>query len=171
MAVGTPQTNSKVKDAFHKASERTALRGIANRILGGTSGTAAYYGVGLAIGTAAVTGVGWTNPVSAVIDGVKVDIASTLNIAIPASLGTQPTNTFCKYLVYNMGTSGTGFIAKGNEALTAAAAKLPDLPDGGVALGYFQVNSTAGAWTAGTGMDSAGATITYQDLICMPIDG
>jgi hypothetical protein len=167
MAIGTTQTKNKVLDAFRHADQRTALRGINNRILGGTSGSSNVT-AGLAVGTAGTKGVGWAIPVSAVIDGLVVALPATPDVVIPA-LGVQPGNVFCKYLVY--AKSGSANVAKGNEAATLAAAYLPDLPDGFVPVGYFVVNSTAGTWTAGAGITTGTATITYVDLICMPIDG
>jgi hypothetical protein len=117
------------------------------------------------------------NPVKYTINGLIYGQAALDEILYPAALGTQGTATYCKYLVYcgtaalstTSGTAtGVGVIAKGNEAATAAAAKLPDLPDDCCPLGYIFLQNPTTAWVAGTG--TMGTWATYVDLVCMPVD-
>jgi hypothetical protein len=58
-------------------------------------------------------------------------------------------------------------------ALAAAAAKLPDLPDNHVALGYVTVNAptlTDIVYAVASVFDTTGGTASYTDLICMPYE-
>jgi hypothetical protein len=183
----------KTNDAFPKEGWRRAIQGITNRVLGGTAGTGRLaVTAGCAVGS--TVGFIFASDVGVVRNGV----ASTC--AIPAAtglyfgkLGTMGTNTVAKFLIATVdGTSGT-VIGPGNiihkedystVALAAAAAKLPDLPDTGVALGYVTLNAPAstvlvltdGATTTAAslgykiGTGGTAGTAAYVDLMNMPLD-
>lgn len=191
-----PKVNTavdKVYDAFPREAWRRAIQGVTNRVLGGTAGTGRLAVLaGCAVGSTA--GFIFASDVGVVRNGV----ASTC--AIPAAtglyfskLGTMGTNTVAKFLIATVdGTSGTiigpgNIIDKGdytNATLAAAAAKLPDLPDTGVALGYVTLNAPAatkliltdGATTAAAslgykiGTGGTAGTAAYVDLMNMPLD-
>jgi hypothetical protein len=167
-------SKNKVNDAFNHASMRAALKAmLAYVIPGGTAGTAITVGslAGLAEGSS-VTKFKVANPVTYTINGLIYEQAALDEILWPAALGTQGTASYCKYLIY-CGTGAlattSGMVARGNEAETAAAAKLPDLPDDSCALGYVFIQNLTTAWVAGTG--TAGTWATYVDLVHMPVDG
>ena len=168
-----------INDAFRIEAQRRALQGIANRVLGGTDGVSNAV-VTLAAGTTA--GVKFTVPVDVLINGVKVAVAAQDNILLPTY--TQAANTATKYLV-SVGADGTAAVTgPGNvvscadyssNALGIVAAKLPDLPDGECAIGWFsvvapyalEVVNNAGAYGGG----GTQGTAAYQDLFCMPYSG
>jgi hypothetical protein len=173
----------KVYKAFPKTSERRALQGIANRVIGGTNGTQGpLVTAGCALGTTA--GFKTANNVSCLINGVQSIAIAQDNLNMPP--GTQGTNTVAKYLISTgTGTSGTvsgpgNVVDKGDYAtvaLAAAACKLPDLPDGHCALGYVTLNAPEATvlefqddagYILGTG--GTAGTATYVDLNCMPYD-
>jgi hypothetical protein len=172
----------KVYPAFQKEAMRRALQGISNRVIGGTSGTQGPLVVaGCALGTTA--GFKTANDVTVIIDGVKSVAIAQDNLTMPT--GTMGTNTVAKFLICT-GTGTSGTILEGNVvdkgdyatvALAAAAAKLPDLPDGYCALGYVTLNAptaTALGWTPSTGFitgtGGTAGTAAYVDLNCMPYD-
>jgi hypothetical protein len=167
-------SKNKIYGAFNHASQRAALKALMSYILpGGTAGTTRTLPgtlAGLAVGSS-VTKFKIANPFAYTINGLVYGQAALDEILWPASLGTQGTATYCKYLVY-CGTAAlattSGLVAKGNEALTAAAAKLPDLPDNCCAVGYVFHQAPTTAWVAGTG--TMGTFATYVDLLAMPAD-
>jgi hypothetical protein len=187
------QSANKVYDALPNAAIRRAIQSVTNRVLGGTAGTGRLPVLaGCTLGSTA--GFIFASDVGVVRNGV----ASTC--AIPAAtglyfakLGTMGTNTVAKFLIATLdGTSGTvigpgNIVDKGNYAsatLAAAAAKLPDLPDTGVALGYVTLDAPAatvlvltdGATTAAAslgykiGTGGTAGTAAYVDLMNMPLD-
>lgn len=96
--------------------------------------------------------------------------------------GTQGSNTWVKYLVAaKFGTAAT--VVAGNEGASATAAKLPDCPNGYVAVGYLEYNTTSGKYirfgggTAGgynvlsgnTGA-TCGTVSEWVNLLHMPLD-
>lgn len=188
----TDITQFGVYDAVVLESLRRAFQGISNRVIGGSNGTQGpLIAPGLALG--ATAGFRNTNAVSVVRNGVVSVVAASTNLLFPAH-GTLGTNCVTKFLVCTKdGTSGT-IVGPGNivnksdyasAELAAAAAKIPDLPDGACALGYVTLSapaatvmvltdgaSTAAAklgYVAGTG--GTAGTATYVDLVCMPYDG
>lgn len=162
---------------FPDAGARSVLQALANRVLGDSAGTNGLTNAGLAEGTNAHT-IKTTYSVDYLINGAKYSLAAVDNVAIPGGLGTQGTACYVKYLV-SVGTDGTAgsasggiAITKGNEGAAAADAKLPDLPDGNCALGYFQILTTTFEYVAGsTDNGSTGITDTYTNLYHMPYDG
>lgn len=173
----------KMNDAFPKEEWRRALQGLTNRVIGGSNGTQGpLITAGCALGTTA--GFKIANALTVVIDGVQSSVIAQDNL-LPAE-GTMGTNTVAKYLICtSTGTSGTvigpgNIILKSDYAsttLAAAAAKLPDLPDGYCALGYVTYNApeatapvfiNTGGFIMGTG--GTAGTAAYVDLVCMPYD-
>jgi len=155
---------------------RRALQGVANRVLGGTEGTSSSpVTAGCADGSTG--GIQIVNQIAVVIDGAQGTCIGQDNLKMTA--GTMASNSVAKFLVATgTGTSGT-VIGPGNvvskadyttAALAAAAAKLPDLPDGYCAIGYATFNTpTASAVVLSScGLLSTAGTVTYADLICMP---
>jgi hypothetical protein len=185
-------TKYGVYDATVKEGIRRALQGISNRVIGGSNGTQGpLITPGLATGATAGFSVG--NAVSVVRNGVISTVAAAANLLFP-ELGTLGKNKVTKFLVCTKdGTSGTivgpgNIVDKGDYAsatLAAAAAKIPDLPDGACALGYVTLNAPAatalvltdGASTAAAklgyvlGTGGTAGTATYVNLVCMPYDG
>jgi hypothetical protein len=175
------QSSRKVYGASQSEAIRRAIQGIANRVVGGTSGTGLFPNVtaGVAKGT---IGALFANQVDVVINGVVKTLAAQDNIRMP--YGTQGKNTVAKYLISSNGTSGTvvatgpgNVVSKADYATIAlanTAAKLPDLPDGHCALGYVQVNAptlTDIVFAVSSVFDTTGGTASYTDLLCMPYDG
>jgi hypothetical protein len=184
-------SRAKVYGAFQNEAIRRAIQGVSNRVIGGTSGTQGPLVVAsCAIGGSA--GFKVTNAVSVVRDGVVSAVAAQDNLLF-SKLGTLGTNTVAKFLICTTdGTSATcigpgNVVSKSDYAsatLAAAAAKLPDLPDGACALGYVTLNAPAatvlvltdGATTAAAklgyaiGGGSTAGTAAYVDLKCMPLD-
>ena len=177
--VAVDQSFGKLND-FDWLAMRRALQAITNCVLQGTAGTGAFVTAGCTGG--ASSGVKIANPVDVKIDGIKYTIASQDNIPV-APAGTQGTNTVAKYLIY-AGTDGSAYCTQGNivdkgdsikayasAAAAALDAKLPTLPKNAVALGYCQIQAPAAvavAYQVGT-LSTAG-TISYVDLISMPMD-
>ena len=165
---------NKVNSAFNHASQRAALKAMKAHIIpGGTAGTTRLIpgGGGLAVASSGVAKFQIAYPIAYEINGLLYGQAALNEIVYPASLGTQGTATYCKYLIY-CGTAAlattSGMVAKGNEAATAAAAKLPDLPDNCCPIGYIFLQAPTTAWVAGTG--TMGTFATYVDLLSMPVD-
>jgi len=178
--VGSRTDKNKGMDATWHESFRRVVRSLNSRVLGGagTWGTAGIDTAGLAAGTSGTKGIKVGSSIDYTIDGVVYSLAADNDIAIPASLGEQAEDTFCKYLV-SVGTNGTAAasaggvtITKGNTVEDLADAKLPDLPEEQCAIGYFTVNTTGGySYTAGvTSIDDANIAVTYADLVSMPMD-
>lgn len=168
----TREISKNIYDAFPKDVIRRAIIGITNRVTGGTSGTG-HVPTLASIGTGSTGGVKIGTTVSAVINGRLGTVVAQDNIRLPD--GTQGTATYVKYLVSaSFTTSGT--VTAGNESTSSTGAHLPDLPDGHVALGYFEyaANSTTGFVRTnnvltgiGTSVGTAG-TVSFKDLVCMP---
>jgi hypothetical protein len=164
---------------------RRALQGITNRVIGSTAGTGIVGPQFLAgIAVAGSAGFKTTYAVAVVRNGEWSTVAVQNNLFMP--VGTQGTGTVAKYLVTSSdGTSATvrgpgNVVTRANyatEALAASAAKLPDLPDGDVALGYVSLvaGSTPLAFSLGAGFAvGTGGTCgtgTFTDLLCMPYNG
>ena len=152
-----------VFQAFATEAARRALAGINNRVVGSTP-------FGVQAGTSGTPGIALNSAISVIIDGKVYAGTANTNIPIPASLGTQGTGSWCKYLV-SLGTAGTYTITKGNESTAGSAyAFLPDLPDENCAVGYMVVKTVASKYTAGVG-DPAGNSdvVGYYNLFSMPI--
>lgn len=178
------QSARKVYSTFDERFRR-AMQGISNRVVGSTAGTSLISKT-LAGCTYAATsaGLATTYDVGVVINGKLTTCAATDDLFMPE--GTQGSGSVAKYLIYTTdGTSATvggpgNVITRSDydtEALAAAAAKLPDLPDGGCALGYVSLvaatNSLSFSNAAGyvTGTGGTCGTGTFYDLICMPYNG
>jgi hypothetical protein len=184
-------SRNKINDNFMNSAVRLAIQGIANRVLGGTSGTGST--VALA-GCAAGGTVGFktASDVAIVHNGVYALVAAKDNLYF-GTCGTLAANTVAKFLICSVDGGAATNIGPGNvvskadyasATLAAAAAKLPDLPSGGVALGYVTLHAPAltqlvltdGATTAaarlGYGIGAAGTTgtATYVDLMNMPLN-
>jgi len=181
----------KVFGAFPQEAIRRALQGIANRVLGSTAGTGHIPTLATcAIGSTA--GFKTTYDVGVVIDGVKTTVAAQNNLLF-SELGTMGTNTVAKFLLCTTDGASATCIGPGNvvdkgdyasATLAAAAAKLPDLPDGACALGYVTLQAPAatvliltdGASTAAAklgyaiGGGSTAGTATYVQLVNMPFN-
>jgi hypothetical protein len=162
-------------DAFPDYAARRALIAINNRILGTTA-------AGLQAGTSGTAGIAINSAVSYVIDGKIYAGTANTNVAIPASLGTQGTGSYCKYLL-SWGTDGAVTITKGNESTAGSDGKyydtadggkapgafLPDLPEKSCPIGYFVITTAANHYTAGVGAPATGNTVGYYNLMSMPI--
>jgi hypothetical protein len=155
---------------------RRALQSINNRVLWG-AGTDGYNNTAWSknCGTGAGTGCCIGKALVVLINGAAATRGSCGTVNVPT--GTQSANTFVKYGLFGGdGSSGTCFA--GNEAATAALAKLPDCPDGLICFGYMLYATTSGtAWARGTAIvsgvaaASACGTATFVDLWQMPYDG
>lgn len=181
--VRVDDSGNKVYSDMHE-SFRRAIQGVANRVIGSTAGTGIVGPQFLAgLQVAGTAGVRITYAVAVVRNGVWSTVAAQNNLFMPQ--GTQGTGTVAKYLVVSEdGTSGT-VKGPGNvitrldyttEALAAAAAKLPDLPDGAVALGSVTLVTAvalgfdnAAGFAVGTG--GTCGTGTFVNFICMPYNG
>jgi hypothetical protein len=183
------QSIGKGYDAFPMEAIRRAIQAVANRVISGTGGTYTLAGAG----SGASAGFAFASPVKVSINGVMSTVAAQGNLLF-GSLGTMGTNTVAKFLICTKdGTSGTvvgpGNVVSKNDyasaTLAAAAAKIPDLPDGAAPLAYVTLQApattvlvlTGGATTAAAnlgyilGSNGTAGTATYVDLVCMPYDG
>ncbi len=146
----------KVGGAMPSDPIRRALQGVLNRVIGGTSGTS---GTGMlsGIGTGGTAGIQFTRDLLITINGRFGTAAAQNNLYLPN--GTQAKSTYVKYLVsVGFGTQGT--VTAGNEGASSTAAKLPDPPDGHVAIGYMEyATGTAGAFNRFGGGTSGGANV------------
>jgi hypothetical protein len=106
--------------------------------MGGTAGIgAAWFTTG---GTA---GIKLNSALVLSINGRVGTAIAQDNLYLPK--GTQAANTWVKYLIAaKFGTTGT--IVAGNEGASSTAARLPSCPDGYVALGYVEYNTTSGKY-------------------------
>lgn len=134
----------KLYGSFPNDALRRAIQSITNRIISGTGGTMGGT-AGLAndwIGTGGTSGIVFNNRLILSINGRLGTAASHDNINLPK--GTQGSGTWVKYLVAAKfgGTACT--IVAGNEGASSTAARLPDCPDGMVAIGYMEYNTTSG---------------------------
>ena len=171
------QSPRKVYDAFPVEVVRRALQGVLNRVVGGGAGgegTALVANLCASCGTGgdnASAGLGVGNTLYVIVNGVYGTRGTAGNYTLPA--GTQGANTFVKYLISGPINSTAGTVSMGNEGATEAKAKLPDCPDGHVALGYMLFATTAGtAWNRGTNCVVGGiGTASYVNLLHMPYDG
>jgi hypothetical protein len=185
------QSQFGVYDAIYTEAVRRALQGINNRVLGATAGTGFYPTLAVcAIGT--TCGFKTTNEVGVVRDGVLSKVIAKDNLYF-GTCGTMGTNTVAKFLICSIdGTSATNIgpgnvVDKGAYAsatLAAAAAKIPDLPAGAVALGYVTLDAPAatvlvltdGATTAAArlgyaiGGGTTAGTAAYVDLVNYPLN-
>ena len=181
----------KVFGAFPQEAVRRAIQGITNRVWAGTSATAGQLLSGsCGIGGSAGFKVG--SGLYLVRDGVLSTLAPQDNLLF-SELGTMGTNTVAKFLICSEDGASATCIGPGNvvdkgdyasATLAAAAAKLPDLPDGAVAVGYVTLQVPAatvliltdGASTAAAklgyaiGGGSTAGTATYVQLVNMPFN-
>jgi len=140
------QASRKVYEAFWNDAQRRAIQSVCNRVLCGTGGTlGGTAGVGSDwLSTGGTSGLDFTNRLVLLINGRMGTAASQANINLPK--GTQGSGTWVKYLVSAKfgGTACT--ITAGNEGASSTAARLPSCPDGQVAIGYVEYNTTSGAF-------------------------
>jgi hypothetical protein len=133
----------KVYQAIWNDATRRAIQSITNRVLHtGQAGTATstYFGF---VGTGSTCGAQIIAAMTVAINGRVGTAYARDNMRMPD--GTQAVNTWVKYLISTgFGTSGT--ITMGNEGASSTAARLPNLPDGHVAIGYMEYNTTSGAY-------------------------
>ena len=169
------QAPRKVYNAIPVESVRRALQGAYNRVLCGTHGTATLADWRASCGTGgAGTGVGVSGQLFVVVNGILGTRGTAASYNLPA--GTQAAATIVKYLISGPINSTAGTVTAGNESATTAGAKLPDLPDGHVALGYmlYTGNGTVG-WNRGANAPAGQAaatsgTATFVDLMHMPLE-
>lgn len=169
----------KVYDTFWKEAERRAIQSVCNRIIHGTSGTAGGTSFNVGLGTASTAGLKLNYGVTLMINGRMGTMAPQDNIYLPK--GTQGTGKYVKYLVAaKFGTGATCFA--GNESTSSTGARLPDCPDGYVAVGYCEyVTSTAGPYIrfgggtaggynvlSGNTAGTCGTVNAMVDLVHMP---
>jgi len=174
----------KVIPAFMNDALRRAIQSVTNRVVSGTNGTlGGTGGVGAAyLGTATTAGIALNTALALCVNGVYGTCIAQDNLYLPK--GTQSKSTYVKYLVANkIGTAGT--VIAGNEGATSAAAKLPDCPDGYVAIGYMEyVTGTAGAYIrygggtaggynviSGNAAATCGTVNSWVQLMHMPYEG
>ena len=177
----SPKVDQSARKVYATPEEkfRRAFQGIANRVVGSTSGTASHL-LQASLGTASTGAVQITNTLVVLINGAYSTCIAQDNLNLPKY--TQAKNTVVKYLLSTgTGTSGT-VTGPGNEvskadyatvALANAAAKLPDLPDGNCALGYITVNApeTLAVVNNAAGLGAPAGTqgtATFTNLVCMP---
>jgi hypothetical protein len=164
--------------AFMDESDRRALSGINNRVV-----THPQLVLGTGGGSGGVVGIALTTVGSVIIDGMLCAGTANTNIQFPASLGTQGTGTYCKYLV-SMDKNGKVTITKGNESAAGTAgtyygygtpalapgAFMPDLPQQNCAIGYVEIFTGATAFTSGVGAINSGvSSMNIVQLYNMPI--
>jgi hypothetical protein len=174
---------NKVANAFPAESLRRAIQSITNRIISGTDlGTMGNQGTAFNVGcgTGSTAGVAITYGVTLAINGRMGTLSAQDNLYLPK--GTQSSNTWVKYLIAaKFGANGT--VVAGNEGASSTAARLPNCPDGYVAVGYMEYATTSGAFirfggrTAGMynivaslGASTCGTVIAFKDLLHMPYD-
>lgn len=175
------QASRKVYDSFWNDAQRRAIQSICNRVVGpvGGAGTASTT-IQISLGTGSTCGVKIPNMVTCVINGRWGTIQSQDNIYLPK--GTQGSNTWVKYLISGKhGTAGT--VTAGNEGTSSTAARLPSCPDGHVAIGYLEYNTTSGKFirfgggtansynvVSGNVAATCGTVSDWEDLMHMPYD-
>lgn len=143
-SAGVSQASRKVYEAFWNDAQRRAIQSITNRVISGTGGTIGGT-AGLAenwLSTGGTSGISFNTRLQISINGRMGTAASHDNILLPK--GTQGSGTWVKYLVSAKfgGTACT--ITAGNEGASSTAARLPSCPDGQVAIGYMEYNTTSG---------------------------
>ncbi len=141
--VSVEDAPDKVYNAFPMESIRRAIQSITNRVIAGTSGTTGGTSFNAGIGTGGTAGLKLAFDVTLAINGQMGTMAAQDNIFLPA--GTQSSNTWVKYLVAAKFGTGATCVA-GNEGASSTAAKLPNCPDGMVAVGYCEYNTTSGKY-------------------------
>lgn len=173
----------KTYPALPNEAIRRALQGVLNRVVSGTGGTmGGTAGIGAAwLGTGSTAGVKLNTALAITINGRYGTAVAQDNIYLPP--GTQSKSTYVKYLVsVGFGTKGT--ITAGNEGTSSTAAKLPDCPDGMVAVGYVEyATGTSGAYVRYGGGTAGGYNIlsgktagtegtvnAWEQLLHMPIE-
>jgi len=182
-ALSSSDDARKVYPVFPKEALRRAIQSITNRVVSGTNGTmGGTAGIGAAwLGTGGTAGIKLNTALGLAINGRYGTAVAQDNIYLPT--GTQSKSTYVKYLVAaKFGTAAT--VVAGNEGATSTAARLPDCPDGYVAVGYMEyATGTAGAYirfgggTAGgynvlSGNTAAtcGTVNAWEQLLHMPYD-
>lgn len=152
-----------VFQAFDYEAMRSALAGLNNRVIGSVP-------FGVQAGTAGTPGIAVNSAIAYTIDGKIYTGTASTNIPILGALGTQGTNSWCKYLV-SIGTAGTYTVTKGNESTAGSAgAFLPDMPEENCAVGYVVIKTVGSKFTAGVGDPAANsAVVGYYNLVSMPI--
>lgn len=166
------QSVRKVYDSFWHDAQRRAIQSVCNRVIAGTSGTAGGTSFNAGVGTGATGGVAIRYGVTVVINGRMGTVGAQANLEFPA--GTQASATYVKYLI-STGFGSSGTVTAGNEATSSTDARLPDLPDGHVAVGYMEyaangtrgwirTNSVCSGNTGGTN----GTVNEWVNLVHMP---
>lgn len=180
--ISVSQAGRGVYSAEMREGMRRAVQSITNRVIAsGQAGTATstFYGY---VGTGSTCGAQIIAAMMLAINGRVGTAYARDNMRMPD--GTQGADTWVKYLI-STGFGTTGTITMGNEGADSTSAKLPDCPDGHVAIGYIEYNTTSGAYgrlgggTAGAynvlGYNGAApstcGTAAFTHLINMPYDG
>jgi hypothetical protein len=149
----------KVNIAFNVESFRRAIQSVTNRVVSGTDGTmGGTAGIGAGwLGTATTAGIRLNTALGLAINGRYGTSVAQDNLYLPT--GTQSKSTYVKYLVAaKFGTAAT--VVAGNEGTSSTTAKLPDCPDGYVAVGYMEyATGTAGAFIRFGGGTAGGANV------------
>jgi len=179
-AMSRHNDEGKVNPNFPKEGWRKALHGVLNRVIyGGGAGTASSTFDGW-LTTGGTAGVALGQTLTVIINGRYGSAAAMANIMLPK--GTQGSGTWVKYLVSSgFGTSGT--VTAGNEGASSTAARLPNCPDGHVALGFLEYNTTSGAFNrfgggtaggynviSGNIAATCGTVVALTELMHMPMD-
>lgn len=147
----------KLDPVFPYEAIRRALQGVVNKVIAGTSGTANGTGLYAGVGTGSTCGIKVAYGVVLDINGRLGTMAPQDNLYLPN--GTQSKSTYVKYLVAaKFGTAAT--VVLGNEGTDSTSAKLPDCPDGYVAVGYCEyATGTAGAFIRFGGGTAGGQNV------------
>lgn len=120
---------------------------------------------GLAIGSVS-TNIKTQTTVNYTIDGVFYQFVPSSNIYTytTSNCGAQAINTYRKYMVC-LNSSGAVKIVGGNSS-TWNNAKLPSLPTGNAAIGYFKVKAPIASWTLGqAGVSTLNTTaVVYKNI-------
>jgi hypothetical protein len=149
------QAPRKLYPAIPVESIRRAIQSMTNRVVSGTNGTmGGTAGIGASwFSTGSTAGIRFLTALTLCVNG-RVGTANAVdNIFLPK--GTQSSNTWVKYMIATkFGDSAT--CVAGNEGASSTAARLPDCPDGYVAVGYVEYNTTSGKY-ARFGGGTAGA--------------
>jgi hypothetical protein len=158
-ALSSSDDARKVYPVFPKEALRRAIQSITNRVVSGTNGTmGGTAGIGAAwLGTGGTAGILLKTALALCINGRYGTADAQDNLYLP--VGTQSKSTYVKYLVAaKFGAAGT--VVAGNEGSSSTAARLPDCPDGYVAVGYMEyATGTAGAFIRFGGGTAGGANV------------
>jgi hypothetical protein len=182
-ALSSSDDARKVYPVFPKEALRRAIQSITNRVVSGTNGTmGGTAGIGAAwLGTGGTAGIILKTALALAINGRYGTADAQDNLFLP--VGTQSKSTWVKYLVAAK-FGGNATVFAGNEGTSSTAAKLPDCPDGYVAVGFLEyVTGTAGAFIRFGGGTAGGANVlsgnvaatcgtvgTWGQLLHMPYD-